>query len=270
MSGRFIGELVVKEAKIPLFYAVPEIGLVQEWAVDVDVAVDETVGNDPSVLSKKALFFDAFSNFAEVFVLFAIDFFEREWYNNGIKKSPQKRYVMLSQKTKLVLSAMFCALVFAFTFIFVPAGVGNVNLGDGALLLAAWTLGGPWAAVSAAMGATLADLACGYAIYAPATFVIKAVMVAVALTVGGLLSKLRLSLRLCRLVAALSAELVMALGYLLYEATVLGYGVAAVANLPFNAVQGGVAVLLSGAMFEILAHTGLLAADGSIRFKKRK
>ena len=163
---------------------------------------------------------------------------------------------------KIVTSALFCALVFVFTSILVPApAVGNVNLGDGALLLAAWTLGGPWAAVSAALGAALSDLVSGYAIYAPATFVIKAAMVAVAILAHSLLGRLHLPARLCRLASALLAEIVMILGYFAYEATVLGYGIGAVANIPFNTVQGGVAIVLSGLLFELLSHTRLFAKN---------
>lgn len=169
---------------------------------------------------------------------------------------------------KMILSATLCALVFAFTFLFVPAGIGNVNLGDGALLLAAWILGGPWAIVSAATGAALADLASGYAVYAPATFLIKAAMTAVALLVCRLIGRCRLSARLCRFLSAVLAEVVMILGYLIYEAAVLGYGAGAALNIPFNAVQGGVAVLLSGVLFEVLSRTGLLSADGHVRFPK--
>lgn len=163
---------------------------------------------------------------------------------------------------------MFCALVFVFTFLSVPAGIGNVNLGDGALLLAAWTLGGPWAVVSAAMGAALADLVSGYALYAPATFVIKAAMTAVAILAIPLFDRLRLSARLCRFISAVLGEIVMVLGYLIYEAFVLGYGMGAVANIPFNAVQGGVAILLSGVLFELLIRAGMLSKDGTVFLRK--
>ena len=158
---------------------------------------------------------------------------------------------------KIVFSAMFCALVFAATWIYVPApAVGNVNLGDGVLLLSAWMLGGPWAAVSAALGATLADLSSGFAIYAPATFLIKAAMVCTALLVCRLLSQTKLPKRLARVFSAVTAELVMILGYLAYEALFLHYGIAAIANIPFNAVQGAFAVILSSVVYELLSRIG--------------
>ena len=153
---------------------------------------------------------------------------------------------------------MFCALVFAATMIAVPTGlVGNVNLGDGVLLLCAWTLGGPWAAVAAALGATLADFAAGYAVYAPATFVIKALMVVAVLLIVRLLQKLRLPLRVAHLVAAIAAEILMIGGYFCYEALILQYGIAAAANIPFNAVQGAFGIMLSLVVYEVLVRAGI-------------
>lgn len=159
---------------------------------------------------------------------------------------------------KIVFSAMFCALVYAATWIYVPApAVGNVNLGDGVLLLCAWVLGGPWAAVAAALGATLADLTMGYAIYAPATFVIKALMVTAAILVGRLLSKLHMPALIARILSALCAELVMIAGYFLYEALVLQYGIGAVANIPFNAIQGAFGMILACVVYAVLARAGI-------------
>ena len=169
---------------------------------------------------------------------------------------------------KTVTAALLCTVVFVFTFLSIPMGIGNVNLGDGALLLTAWTLGGPWAVVSAALGAALADLASGYAIYAPATFVIKAAMVAAALLVLRLLSNVKLSVRIRRLLSAVAAELVMVLGYLIYEATLLGYGAGALVSVPFNAVQGLVAVAVSGLLYEALSRVGILSKNQRFGPKK--
>lgn len=159
---------------------------------------------------------------------------------------------------RLVYSAMFCALVFAATWISVPApSIGNVNLGDAVVLLCAWMLGGVWAAVAAGLGAALTDLVSGYAVYAPATLLIKALMVFTVLGV------LRLGLggsrptRLRRILSGVAAEGVMILGYFLYESLVLGYGWAAVASIPFNAAQGAVGLALAVAVFELLDRVGI-------------
>ena len=168
---------------------------------------------------------------------------------------------MNRQKTlKLAMSAMFCALVFAMTWISVPApAAGNVNLGDGMLLLCAWLLSGPWAAIAAAAGAALADLSSGYIIYAPATFVIKACMVLVAIALLQALERVRLPKLLCRILSSVGAELTMILGYFVYEAWILAYGVpVAAANILFNSVQGAVAILLANLAYPLLRKIELL------------
>ena len=148
---------------------------------------------------------------------------------------------------KLVFAAMLGALTFCATFISVPTGIGNVNLGDGILLLGAWTLGGAWSVIACALGATLTDLVGGYAIYAPATLVIKALMGIVAIALGKLIAQRKPLVR--HLISGLAAECVMIAGYFVYEAWILGFGSAALVSIPFNAVQGAVALVVS-----VLAH----------------
>ena len=78
---------------------------------------------------------------------------------------------------KLAFAALFAALTFAATWVSFPSPFGgNVNLGDCILLITAWLPLEPWSIFACAIGASMTDLAAGYAIYAPATFVIKALM----------------------------------------------------------------------------------------------
>ena len=178
------------------------------------------------------------------------------------KEAPMNR----KRVEKLVLSAVFCALVFAATWISVPApSVGNVNLGDAMILLCAWILGGPWSVVAAAMGAALTDLAGGYAIYAPGTLVIKALMVAVALGVCRLMKGLRVSDFWARLLSGIAAELVMIAGYLLYEAFFLSLGAGALLNLPFNAIQGTVCVTAALLCHQLLRRTGFFGKEKDLK-----
>lgn len=161
---------------------------------------------------------------------------------------------------QIVFSAMFCALVFAATMIAIPTPlVGNVNLGDGILLLSAWMLGGPWAAVAAGAGAALADLASGFGLYAPATFIIKVLMVVVAIALSKLLIKTKLPAWLARLISGIGAELVMILGYFFYEGVILGYGIAAAANIGFNAIQGSLGIIVACLVYEVLSRAGIKA-----------
>ncbi len=141
---------------------------------------------------------------------------------------------------KLAFAALCGALTFAATWVAFPSPFGgNVNLGDCILLITAWLPLEPWSILAAAIGATFTDLAAGYAIYAPATFVIKALMVTVVLLIKRGMPKLPAVWR--ALVSGVVAELVMAAGYFAYE--IILYGVeAALLNVPFNLVQGGIAI----------------------------
>ena len=142
-----------------------------------------------------------------------------------------------------IMAAVFAALVFSATWIHVPVGFGNVNLGDAMILTAAFTLNSPWAICAAGVGAMLADLAAGYAVYAPGTLLIKALVALVAW--GGVRLLRGFSPRVRRILSGSAAELVMMVGYFVYEGAVLAYGwQGALLGLPLNAVQGvlGIAV----------------------------
>ena len=159
---------------------------------------------------------------------------------------------------RLVLAAMFCALVFAATWISIPAGaIGNINLGDAMLLLCAWTLGGPYAVLAAAMGSALTDLLGAYAVYAPGTLAIKALMTAAAILLFRLTRRLKLPKILSLLLSGLSSEIIMILGYYLYEATFLSLGFkGALLNIPFNAIQGAIVLCLAILCRMMLSKTG--------------
>ncbi len=157
---------------------------------------------------------------------------------------------------KIVLSGLFAATVFVATALFpfpLPGG-GYANLGDCFVLTAGLLLGPVYGGLAAAVGSLLADLFAGFGIYAPATFVIKGVMALIfALFIGKKSSKvgiLRLSL------AAVCAEVIMILGYFLFESVLYGIGGAAV-NIVGNSAQGLVgaasAIILSEVLFKTKA-----------------
>ena len=85
--------------------------------------------------------------------------------------------------------------------------------------MAGWLLGPLYAALASGIGSALADLAAGYPLYIPATFVIKAGM---ALLAAILCRKTHSPLR--RILSALLAEATMVLGYFLYEWVLYGIG----------------------------------------------
>ena len=158
---------------------------------------------------------------------------------------------------KLVLAAVFCALVFTMTFISIPApSVGNINLGDCMVILSACLIGGWYGVFAGAVGSALCDLAGGYAIYAPGTLLIKALMVIVILLVRKLVLKNNKPLSL--VVSGICAEIVMIIGYFIYEAFVLGYGMGAIMNIPFNAIQGVLNLIAAVVLFATLKKAGIL------------
>ena len=158
----------------------------------------------------------------------------------------------------LARTALFAALVCAATLavqIPAPATGGYLNLVDCFVLLSGFCIGPLWGAFAAGIGSMFADLILGYVQYAPATLLIKGLMALVAGLLCHALLKKHLSglLPLCiRLLAAFAAEAVMSIGYLAYEAFLLGYGAGALLSLPLNLAQGGLGILLSLVLMELL------------------
>ena len=84
------------------------------------------------------------------------------------------KYQVNPTTVKIVQAALFTAIIFVFTmFVKVPVGIGYIHLGDAFLYLYACMGGGWYALLAGALGEGLADLAGGFAIYAPATIIIK-------------------------------------------------------------------------------------------------
>ncbi|MBR4102271.1 MAG: ECF transporter S component [Oscillospiraceae bacterium] len=164
---------------------------------------------------------------------------------------------------RLVFSAMLAALACICTMVIqipVPATGGYINLGDSIVLLCAWYIGGVYGAAAAGIGTMLADMLSGYAIYAPATFVIKACM---ALAAWAIFRKFHSHRG--QYLGAVAAALIMMTGYLLYESLILGLGLGAFAAIPANLIQGftgcvgGVVLSLlmeKNAFLRNMLHTG--------------
>lgn len=139
---------------------------------------------------------------------------------------------------KLVTAALMAALACVATMVIkLPSPLGGyVNLGDCIVLVAGWLLSPLYGFLAASLGSALADLFSGYALYAPATFVIKGLMALVAYYGYKFLCKKFKSLP-SALISGVAAEFVMALGYFVFEGFLYGFIPSAV-NIPANAVQG--------------------------------
>ena len=156
-------------------------------------------------------------------------------------------------KTKdLALIALFIALGTVATMIIrIPLPTsGYANLGDAVVLLAGWILGARNGALAAAFGTALADLI-GYPIYVPATFIIKFL---VAFFAAKLLSRYEsLSfIHLC--VIGLMCEIIMIVGYYIYDAILLQNIISPVLNLPGNIMQAIVWVLVAAFLYRHLSR----------------
>lgn len=148
---------------------------------------------------------------------------------------------------KLITAAVLAALCFCTTFLLkIPVLNGYIHLGDCFCLIAGWLLG-PIGALASGVGSALADLAAGFAIYIPATFVIKAGMTLIAI----LPCRQRTSLLRCALAAVL-AELFMVLGYFLFEWAVYGIG-GAIPAISGNLLQAAGGILTSLVLWQVLA-----------------
>ncbi|MBQ8146332.1 MAG: ECF transporter S component [Clostridia bacterium] len=160
---------------------------------------------------------------------------------------------MKIQTKKLTTTAIFAAIICVVTaFVAVPApAIGNINLGDIFILCAAWLLG-PWGAVAAGIGSCLADLLSGFAVYAPATLVIKAIMALACYYFFSFLKKFVKHLIFSRLLSALVAEAIMVMGYFIYESILYDISTA-LASIPFNLIQGS-ACLFIGTFCSILLY----------------
>lgn len=152
---------------------------------------------------------------------------------------------------KIVFTALLAALTCVTTMaVRIPTPLGGyVNLGDAIVILSAAFLSPIYAVFAAGIGSALADLFSGYALYAPATLVIKALMALIAYGVmkyfGG---KKQI---FAEVLGALLAALWMVVGYYVFEGFLYGFA-ASLVNIPANAVQGTVGTTLGVILFHLM------------------
>lgn len=161
----------------------------------------------------------------------------------------------------LALTGLFAALGCVGTMVLqVPSPTGGyMNLGDAVVILGAWLLGPAYGAAAGGVGPAMADLLSGYAVYVPATLVIKAVMALLAAWVYRMLGKRGL------LLSALAAEVPMVLGYWLFDgalAALSGGGalglclLGSAAGVPSNLVQAAFGAAASTLLALALRRSG--------------
>lgn len=164
---------------------------------------------------------------------------------------------IMTKTLKLIIAALLASMTCVATMIIkipIPATGGYINLGDCIVLLSGVVLGPLYGGLAAGLGSALADLLGGYFVFAPATFVLKALMAVIMGIFINSASKNRLEKFV---LTGLLSETVMILGYFAFEATFLGYGFAAAAAIPGNAIQGAAGIGLAVLLVPVLSKLNL-------------
>lgn len=145
---------------------------------------------------------------------------------------------MNTKAKQVVMAALMAALACAATMLIkIPSPFkGYLNLGDSIVLISGWMLSPAYNFCAAGLGSALADIFSGYMIYAPATFIIKGFMALFAFY-GFKLLHTKADELLSRVISGIGAEVVMILGYFLFEGFLYGF-VPSLANIPANGIQG--------------------------------
>ncbi len=164
---------------------------------------------------------------------------------------------MQTKTQKMVFSALLASLICVATMIIkIPSPLkGYINLGDCVVLLSGWILSPVYGFLAAGIGSGLADILSGYAIYAPATFIIKGLMALVAYFVFKVMRK-KLPALPCLITSGFLAEVLMVSSYFLFEGFLYGFIPSAV-NIPANAVQGVAGLILGVVLVRVFEKSGI-------------
>lgn len=165
---------------------------------------------------------------------------------------------MKTTTKKIVITSLLAALICVATMIIkIPSPLnGYINLGDSIVLLSAWLLPPGYGFLAGGIGSALADVFSGYTVYAPATFIIKGLLSLTAYYIYILLSKKIKDLP-SRILSGIVAEIVMILGYYVFEGFMYGFSPSLV-NIPPNAIQGTVGVTLGVILIKIFEKQKLI------------
>jgi hypothetical protein len=166
-----------------------------------------------------------------------------------------------------VTTAMMTAMVMiATTFFKIPNAMGYIHLGDGFVLLAAIILPKKYACFAGGVGAGLADIYGGYAVWAPWTLVIKIVMVLIVQLFFDFLTKRASNgkhiakiagIPFAELFAYVLAVLWTVSGYYIAQGFISGNWIAPVADVPGNVLQAAVGSVIAILVSITLGKTSL-------------
>ncbi|MBP3448761.1 MAG: ECF transporter S component [Clostridia bacterium] len=159
---------------------------------------------------------------------------------------------------RIVTASMLAALCCVATMIIkIPSPLkGYINLGDCVVLLSGWLLSPLYGFLAAGIGSALADVFSGYITYAPATFVIKGLMAIIAYFGFRLLHK-RLGSFSSRIISGTLSEIIMILGYFIFEGFLYGF-VPSLVNIPANAVQGVAGLIIGTILIKVFEKNKII------------
>ena len=159
---------------------------------------------------------------------------------------------------RIVTASMLAALCCVATMIIkIPSPLkGYINLGDCVVLLSGWLLSPLYGFLAAGIGSALADVFSGYITYAPATFVIKGLMAIIAYFGFRLLHK-RLGSFSSRIISGTLSEIIMILGYFIFEGFLYGF-IPSLVNIPANAVQGVAGLIIGPILMKVFEKNKII------------
>ena len=187
---------------------------------------------------------------------------ETNKHTNGSSRSEKNDNTLI-----FVTTAMMTAMVMiATTFFKIPNAMGYIHLGDGFVLLAAIILPKKYACFAGGVGAGLADIYGGYAVWAPWTLVIKIVMVLIVQLFFDFLTKRASNgkhiakiagIPFAELFAYVLAVLWTVSGYYIAQGFISGNWIAPVADVPGNVLQAAVGSIIAILVSVTLGKTTL-------------
>lgn len=165
---------------------------------------------------------------------------------------------MKTKTQKIVTAAVLAALACVATMIIkIPSPMkGYLNLGDCIVLLSGWVLSPMYGFLAAGIGSAMADLLSGYVVYVPATFVIKGLMAIAAYYIFKIIQN-KLGNLPSRIISGIVAELIMVLGYFVFEGFLYGFAPSLV-NIPANAMQGVAGIIIGTVLIKIFESNKIL------------
>ncbi len=156
--------------------------------------------------------------------------------------------------SKLVITAlMLCLVLLATIAIRIPSPFtqGYVHLGDTMIFVSVLLLGKKNGAIAAGFGSAMADILGGFAIYAPWTLIIKALMAFIMGLFIEIATKRKKSLAkfagvpIIQIIGMIIAGVIMVVGYCLVDGAFAGNILAGVLGIPFNIGQFVVGMVLA-------------------------